>query len=232
MNSVRRELRPFSAAEGWPLSIAAGLGVTILLALLLPWLQGVPEYYDVVEDARDVLNWTEPPLVERWEAPPQAMVEPVAELSAVELPPVELPRLTPPLPTPSLPRLDLATGLQGVDFPTWSAPVPVAALAAPSQSIFELGELDEAPRPLRNPHPAYPREAANRNIRAVITVEFIIESDGDVRDVIIVAREPETRLFDENVKETLSRWKFQPGRRTNRAVSSRARMQLIFKLDP
>lgn len=59
--------------------------------------------------------------------------------------------------------------------------------------------------------PEFPKEAMRKGVdSAVVMARMTINASGNVTAVMIVQAKP-LRLFDRSVKESLSRWKFNPG---------------------
>lgn len=77
--------------------------------------------------------------------------------------------------------------------------------------------------------PSYPLRALKEGIEGVVTVEFVIDVDGDVREPRILHAEP-PGLFDEAVLKALPKWKFSPKLVNGRAVERRARQDVVFRL--
>jgi TonB family protein len=59
--------------------------------------------------------------------------------------------------------------------------------------------------------PKYSHSASSHGINTLtVTFDFSVDSDGNVRPDITVARTTGSAVWDEDVKNTLSRWKFKP----------------------
>ncbi len=59
--------------------------------------------------------------------------------------------------------------------------------------------------------PEYPHSASSQGINTLtVTLDFCVDSNGNVRPGIAVAGTTGTAGWDEDVKNTLSRWKFKP----------------------
>jgi len=75
-------------------------------------------------------------------------------------------------------------------------------------------EVSNRPLPLEHPPPAYPQAAMALGLpRVEVSVKIVIDAEGKVSDVRIVPPENTTvhpPVFDEAVREALSRWRFIP----------------------
>ena len=77
--------------------------------------------------------------------------------------------------------------------------------------------------------PVYPPRALRSGIEGIITVEFIIATDGSVKDAVIVKAKP-PKIFDRAVLKAITKWKFNPDIVDGQAVEKRARQDVKFKL--
>lgn len=77
--------------------------------------------------------------------------------------------------------------------------------------------------------PNYPLRALKEGIEGVVTVEFEIDTDGNVREPHILHAEPPA-LFDEAVMNALPKWKFTPKLVNGKPVARRARQDVAFRL--
>jgi periplasmic protein TonB len=195
--------------------------ITILLYMALPYLErlSTPEQSGLT--LRQVTT-VQPPV------PVQPPPEPVPPEEARAPRP---PELQPPLRTLSLPpaNLGLQMGMGAIngDF-AWGFALQdfggdVAAL------VFELGELDEPPRPLVQLRPLYPPQARMRQIEGYVTVEFVVGTDGAVVDPVVTEAQP-LEVFDQAALRAVARWRFSPGVRAGEAVAVRVRQRVEFRL--
>lgn len=97
--------------------------------------------------------------------------------------------------------------------------------------VFEISDLDRAPRPLVQVNPIYPPRARMRKIEGYVTVEFVVKTDGEVEDLQVTASEPGD-LFVKAVEQAVRGWRFTPGEIRGESVSSRVRQRIDFTLDP
>ena len=197
----------------------AALGALVITGLLLVVAAELSRERPVVQDLTDpipvAIVTVAPP-----EPPPEREPEPEPE------PPDDPPPLdpTPPLPMPTVsnPMLDspavvLDPDLFGLDTG------PVGDLG------FEAGDLDQRPRITARVQPVYPFKARQRRIEGTVRVRFLVRRDGTVGQVTIEAAEPEG-VFEDAVRDAVSRWQFEPGRLAGEAVAAWVVMPITFDL--
>ncbi|MEO5959714.1 MAG: TonB family protein [Opitutaceae bacterium] len=93
-------------------------------------------------------------------------------------------------------------------------------------TIFNLADLDRHPEPIVQPAPVYPRSMLHEGADGVVTVEFIVDSQGRVLNAF--AYESSHRGFDDAAIVGVKRWKFHAGMRGGRKVNTRMRVPIIF----
>jgi len=169
------------------------------------------------------------------------------ELTRVDLPPPPPPPhvrqaevIEPNAPKPTLvqPRslmpveavltLDIAVRDVGGDFDV-NFGVSTPDLLNAGNYIFEIEEIDQAPQPLASIKPNYPPRARMRKIEGHVQVEFVVDSDGIVRDAEVTASTPQG-VFDDAALRAVRHWKFKPGVKDGQAVPVRVRQPIKFIL--
>jgi protein TonB len=96
--------------------------------------------------------------------------------------------------------------------------------------VFEVGELDEAPRAQVRMQPVYPPRARMRRQEGVVELEFVVGPSGEVGDIeIISSRPPQT--FDQAAVRAVSGWRFTPGMKGGQPVATRVRQKISFTLE-
>jgi protein TonB len=97
------------------------------------------------------------------------------------------------------------------------------------KDLFNVNDLDQKPI-LRVPvQPAYPYEMSRAGITGDVTVEFIINTNGDVTQAQVMRSSH--REFEVPAVQAVLKWKFKPGRKGGRAVNVRASQLIEFNLD-
>jgi protein TonB len=94
--------------------------------------------------------------------------------------------------------------------------------------IFDLKDLDQQPS-ARGMHgaPVYPSEMKRNGITGQVIVLFVVDANGDVRDVTIVSSTH--REFETPAIQAVQKWKYRAGRRAGKAVN--VRMQIPFQFN-
>ena len=106
----------------------------------------------------------------------------------------------------------------------------LGGLGAGLGSIFDLANLDKNPEPIFRPLPIYPFDLRRAGIEGQVTVEFIVDYLGNVRDPRVVSSS--NRGFDNAVLDGVLKWKFSPGKKGGVAVTTRRVEQTIpFRLN-
>ncbi len=95
--------------------------------------------------------------------------------------------------------------------------------------IFEIGDLDEPPRPLARLNPVYPPRARMRRTQGEVVVEFVVNPDGTVRNIQVISSQPGDTFTDAAVR-SIQRWRFAPGTKEGLAVPTRVRQKVTFRL--
>ena len=95
--------------------------------------------------------------------------------------------------------------------------------------IFNEGETDESPVPLRVTPIPFPEAAKAKGLSGNLIVEIIIGRRGQVESVKII-QSPHP-MFSTAARRTVMGWKFKPGKNKGVPVRIRARKLIEFKLD-
>jgi len=100
----------------------------------------------------------------------------------------------------------------------------------PSDLIFDSVDLDQAPQAVMKVPPTYPYKARERGIEGFVAVKFLVREDGSVGNVNVLKAKP-AGYFEDDVRQALPRWKFQPGRIGGEPVASWVITTLRFNLN-
>ena len=120
------------------------------------------------------------------------------------------------------PSLPLANALDAV------SNFDVILETASEVSLFEVGDLDQIPRPLYRPNPNYPSRMARLKISGSVTILFHVNEEGKVDKADIERSTHED--FAREVRRQVNQWMFQPGLRNGTAVPYRMRQTIDFQL--
>ncbi len=96
-------------------------------------------------------------------------------------------------------------------------------------AIFDLASLDQKPEASVRIKPVYPFEMRRSGIKGEVTVGFIVDSDGNVREPYIV--KSSSAGFEDSAIQAVLKWKFRPGKKGGKAVSTRVAQPLSFSLN-
>ena len=209
----------------WRAVVLAGT-VTLGLYLLLPYLERLSAPPQKTLDIRSVKTVEMPP-----PPPPPQRVKRERLESKPKTPKPELEQLRRQLtPLQAAMNLSMAIGDVGGDF---SVDFGVSAPELAEQIrdlVFELGELDEPPRPLARLQPIYPPHARMRRIEGIVHLEFVVAADGTSREIQVLASQPGD-IFKEAAIRAIERWRFSPGSKGGKAVAARVRQKVRFSLN-
>lgn len=216
----------FPAPRWTARSVGLSVVITLGLYLLLPYLETLsraPERDTTVRSVDTVaLSPPSPP------PPPRVFEESPREPDPLPQPRMDTPRRAlDPVP-PSM-NLEIALGDIHGDF---QVPFGVRQTDLSQQvrdMIFDIGELDQPPRPLARLDPVYPPRARMRRLEGEVVVEFVVDPDGTVRAIDVVASRPGD-IFTESAVRAIRRWRFSPGTKDGDAVPARVRQKVTFSL--
>lgn len=95
-------------------------------------------------------------------------------------------------------------------------------------SPYSMKELDRMPVISNQLPPLYPAQMKSAGVEGEALMEFVVDQNGAVTDVKAVRA---TNVdFEVAAEEALKQWKFNPGQKGGRAVSTRVTQLLQFKL--
>ena len=89
-------------------------------------------------------------------------------------------------------------------------------------------QVEEPPTPLDRLPPHYPDDLRIAGVTGKVTLEFIIDTHGDVVGAEIVSSTHPG--FEQVALDAVMKWKFKPGRKAGRAVNTRAQIDIPFTL--
>lgn len=173
--------------------------------------------------------------------PPRVYEEPARDTApaAHPVPRLQAPRATVPVAVPSGAltspfgvhlNLELAPGSGGLAFPIAAEAASVGTALGAGEIIFDVVQADSMPRALVRLTPLYPPRARLRRVEGEVLVEFVVGTDGMVRDAAIAYAQPPGE-FEQAALQSVQRWRFEPGTKDGRAVPVRVRQKLMFKLE-
>lgn len=164
----------------------------------------------------------DPDPVDMNEPAPEA--SPIAPPSLVDVPGVvQVDSFVQQIQPPPPPNMGKPTGV--LTIPTG----PIRGGGRGLGEIFDIKNLDQQPVAKVQQKPAYPFEMRRAGINGEVTVQFIVDTNGDVRDPFVV--KSSQREFEAAAIQAVSKWKFRPGRRGGRSVNTRMVVPMVFSLN-
>jgi len=216
------------------IALTGALLINLLIMVLIPWLfrggNGQRELPQRIENPVYVV----PAELEKESAQSRLESEPPPE---VKLPKV-LPKLNQPLPLPEINpqiklspvKLDTAIENEFTLSPlseTRLVASPVAAIA--NRDFYRIGELDHEPVSQVRMEPVYPFRARRRGVEGSVQIRFFVTREGRVTGLEIIKAEP-PGFFEKAVRQTVSKWHFQPGMVAGNKVKTLVETTIVFKL--
>ena len=107
---------------------------------------------------------------------------------------------------------------------------PAVLKPIPLQTEFEMGDVDTTPMPTMSIKPVYPYRAKRMNTTGAVDIRFLVDRTGTVQTLEILKAVP-PGVFEDSVRQAVARWKFQPGRKDGKAVSTWMVTTIKFELD-
>ena len=95
---------------------------------------------------------------------------------------------------------------------------------------FSVGELDRPLTILVRIPPVYPLRAKHRGVQGWVRVRFVVNEEGHVGSVEVLESQP-PGVFDRNVIQCVSGWRFKSGTVQGVAVRAWAETTIHFKLE-
>ncbi len=94
--------------------------------------------------------------------------------------------------------------------------------------IFNEGDTDERPIPIRQSPLEYPKAARRARIEGLLEVLFLVNREGHVQDIEFV-KVPH-RMFEKPIRKTIMTWRFKPAMLQGVPVAVRVRQKVDFNL--
>lgn len=95
--------------------------------------------------------------------------------------------------------------------------------------IFDISKLDQIPQATVQVRPQYPFEMRRAGISGQVLVDFIVDTNGDVRNAY--AASSTQREFESAAVQAVSKWRFRPGKRGGRTVNTHMQVPIVFSLN-
>ena len=91
------------------------------------------------------------------------------------------------------------------------------------------GSLDGPLQALARTQPGYPPAARRQNVEGWIRVQYVVDEQGSVGPVKVLAAEPEG-FFEQSVLRTVRAWRFRPGTVNGEVVQALVEQTISFRL--
>ncbi len=230
-------------SHGLKLLFSVGLHILVLLALLLP-----PLYFT---DTLNLKQFTQTLLVAPPPPPPpppaaQAIVRRAAAPRRVLfsggklIAPTVVPSKVVILKEEPLPPemgIGIAGGVPGgqmggviggvisdVSRTSLPAPIPKTQPRAP----IRVGGRIRAPRVLSKPSPAYPPLARQTRVEGIVTIDAVIDTEGNVVEMSVVSGHP---LLISAALDAVKKWKYEPTYLNDQAIAVQLIVTVTFQLE-
>lgn len=171
--------------------------------------------------------------------PPEPEEPEIVEDAVSDSEPGEIADLAPPMqndvpsavidsPFPQPPQPPVPAGVPRSDGPRIPPipPRPGASAGKGLGNVFDLSALDKRPSIVSRVNPEYPFELRRYGIDGTVTVRFIVDSSGAVRDLEII--HSSNPAFERGVLLAVARWRFRPGEKGGRKVDTRMELPINF----
>ena len=111
----------------------------------------------------------------------------------------------------------------------WTVPrTPPSGRRAAGGDFVDITKLDKKPVATNRAAPVYPFEAKRLGYSGTVVLRFIVDSRGDVSDVEVVGSDHGE--LNRAAVDAMLRWRFRPGMKNGRRVSTRMEMPMVFSL--
>lgn len=183
----------------------------------------------VTKEKETVMQFEMPPLEEEKvdkveELNDEQVTNQLAPPSLVDMPTiVPVNAFTQPLTPPPPPGLTPSKG--AINIPVIKAGT---TFGSGIKNLFNVGDLDQRPVARVQPGPTYPYEMSRAGVSGKVTVEFIIDTEGNVVQAQVTSSSH--REFESPALQAVMKWKFKPGKKGGRVVNVRASQPVDFTL--
>lgn len=138
------------------------------------------------------------------QAIPQRHIESFSEVRRLQ-PDLDIPDIE----FPSAPAMDMGITMAK----------PVSKTGPVSKEFYNMGDVDQTPQVIFKSQPDYPYRARRLNLDGDVDIKFLVDKSGNVTKVEILKAAP-PGIFEQNVIDTVSRWRFEPGMIKGRKVNT------------
>jgi protein TonB len=97
-----------------------------------------------------------------------------------------------------------------------------------SITVIDISKLDQVPIAKYRARPIYPGDMQHAGISGNVLVDFIVDTDGNVRNAHAVRSS--RHEFEDNAVTAVGKWKFVPGRKDNHVVYTHMQVPILFNI--
>jgi protein TonB len=196
------------------------VGLTLIFFLILPLMQTItqPRNMDMELQDVDVANVPPPPPPPEPEQEEEQEEEPPPPALAEEAPPLDLSQLELAL-NPGFSEGWMGGGDFAVSLKT------MVSKGDSLDSVFSMAELDQKPRPVYQAGPKMTKQL-RRKTPATVYLICVVDERGRVQTPKV--QKSTDSAFNKSALDAIKQWKFEPGKRNGKTVSSRLRIPMTF----
>ncbi|HBA33842.1 MAG TPA: hypothetical protein DCZ12_06900 [Gammaproteobacteria bacterium] len=141
-----------------------------------------------------------------------------------------LPSIKPTNVGSSLTGSGLSFGVPQFDEAEFADVKDASLLESNVNEAMDKSSVDTAPKVKRRSPIVYPELARRQGISGYVTMNVLIDEQGNVEDVEIIESKPRD-IFDLKADSTIRRWQFEPATYNGKKVKVWATQKIVFKLD-
>jgi protein TonB len=212
-----------------PVSALVGFVVTSLLFIAIPLLTKISTMHKTKTRGQSVMiSQRKPP------PPPEPeQEEKLEEQKKREAPKEAQKRQRMPQPKLNVPSSSLTAGMGGTIAISGLLKSEFEVSDSLFVSAFNLNEVDQKPRIIRQIPPRYPFEAQQKGIEGRVTVRFVVDSTGAVKEPEIKEVEPKEveGYFEEAALACILKFKFKPAQKGGEPVDCIVNLPLKFSVN-
>ena len=217
---MRKVYHVEKSSLGFAVALAVSLSFTGVLFCIIPFTHIIAKPGQTLELRKTTSADVPPPPDEttaatppETEAPPEAPPEP------------QLAEAPPPIAISA--DLEVAAGSGGAL--SGFGEVRALAAAQPIQDeTFDVTELEKRPEAVSQAAPVYPPARRKAKIEGLVTLVFILDENGRVEEPRVEnSSRPE---FEKPALDAIRKWRFRPGMKAGKAVSTYVRMPMRFRV--
>lgn len=110
-----------------------------------------------------------------------------------------------------------------------SMPEPRVQTGPLLKGYYNMGQVDQTPVATIKGSPPYPYRARRLNLNGDVDIKFLVDESGRVSQLTILKATP-PNIFDQSVRDTVSRWRFEPGKVAGKAVNTWMTTTIEFRM--